>query len=33
LGIESVESEGRTLAVKISTAPAIDGQKLVQRLG
>jgi transcription-repair coupling factor (superfamily II helicase) len=32
LGIESVESEGRTLAVKISTAPAIDGQKLVELL-
>jgi hypothetical protein len=29
LGIESVESEGRTLAVKISAKPAIDGDKLV----
>jgi transcription-repair coupling factor (superfamily II helicase) len=29
LGIESVESEGRTLAVKISSTPAIDGDKLV----
>ena len=29
LGIESVESEGRTLAVKISSKPAIDGDKLV----
>jgi len=33
LGIESVESEGRTLAVKISTeATAIDGEKLVRML-
>jgi len=33
LGIESVESEGRTLAVKISSsATAIDGEKLVQLL-
>lgn len=32
LGIESVESEGRTLAVKISSTPAIDGQKLVALL-